>query len=201
MTQAISDITTALLSVDDDFGSKSRTIYLYDVVDGISMKQVIQEIESINASDAEVEQQLVLKYGITPSRKPILLDINTYGGVVYDGLALIACIEQSKTPIITRVNGYAFSMGLTIFLAGHERHMSRHGNLMYHQISSAVWGSLKEQEESLQISAGLQKQLEDYVIERTKWKRKDLKKIYNSKYDFYINAEQALADGFATKII
>ena len=39
-----------------------------------------------------------------------------------------------------------------------------------------------------------QKQLEDYVIERTKWKRKDLKKIYNSKYDFYINAEQALAD-------
>lgn len=201
MTQAISDITTALLSIDDDFGSKSRTIYLYDVVDGISMKQVIQEIESINASDAEVEQQLVLKYGITPSRKPILLDINTYGGVVYDGLALIACIEQSKTPIITRVNGYAFSMGLTIFLAGHERHMSRHGNLMYHQISSAVWGSLKEQEESLQISAGLQKQLEDYVIERTKWKRKDLKKIYNSKYDFYINAEQALADGFATKII
>ena len=201
MTQAISDITTALLSVDDDFGSKSRTIYLYDVVDGISMKQVIQEIESINASDAEVEQQLVLKYGITPSRKPILLDINTYGGVVYDGLALIACVEQSKTPIITRVNGYAFSMGLTIFLAGHERHMSRHGNLMYHQISSAVWGSLKEQEESLQISAGLQKQLEDYVIERTKWKRKDLKKIYNSKYDFYINAEQALADGFATKII
>ncbi len=201
MTQAISDITTALLSVDDDFGSKSRTIYLYDVVDGISMKQVIQEIESINASDAEVEQQLVLKYGITPSRKPILLDINTYGGVVYDGLALIACIEQSKTPIITRVNGYAFSMGLTIFLAGHERHMSRHGNLMYHQISSAVWGSLKEQEESLQISAGLQKQLEDYVIERTKWKRKDLKKIYNSKYDFYINSEQALADGFATKII
>ena len=201
MTQAISDITTALLSVDDDFGSKSRTIYLYDVVDGISMKQVIQEIESINASDAEVEQQLVLKYGITPSRKPILLDINTYGGVVYDGLALIACIEQSKAPIITRVNGYAFSMGLTIFLAGHERHMSRHGNLMYHQISSAVWGSLKEQEESLQISAGLQKQLEDYVIERTKWKRKDLKKIYNSKYDFYINAEQALADGFATKII
>ena len=201
MTQAISDITTALLSVDDDFGSKSRTIYLYDVVDGISIKQVIQEIESINASDAEVEQQLVLKYGITPSRKPILLDINTYGGVVYDGLALIACIEQSKTPIITRVNGYAFSMGLTIFLAGHERHMSRHGNLMYHQISSAVWGSLKEQEESLQISAGLQKQLEDYVIERTKWKRKDLKKIYNSKYDFYINAEQALADGFATKII
>jgi ATP-dependent Clp protease protease subunit len=197
MTQAISDITTALLSVDDDFGSKSRTIYLYDVVDGISMKQVIQDIESINASDAEVEQQLVLKYGITPSRKPILLDINTYGGVVYDGLALIACIEQSKTPIITRVNGYAFSMGLTIFLAGHERHMSRHGNL----ISSAVWGSLKEQEESLQISAGLQKQLEDYVIERTKWKRKDLKKIYNSKYDFYINAEQALADGFATKII
>ena len=27
------------------------------------------------------------------------------------------------------------------------------------------------------------------------------KKIYNSKYDFYINSEQALADGFATKII
>lgn len=198
MTQAISDISSLLLGDSD---TKSRTIYLYDVVDSISMKQVIQEIENINVADAETEQLIQAQFGVTPNRKPILLDINSYGGVVYDGLALIATIEQSKTPIITRVNGYAFSMGLTIFLAGHERHISRHGHLMYHQISSAVWGSLKEQEENLQISSNLQKHLEDYVIERTKWKRKDLKKIYNTKYDYYISAEEALADGFATKII
>ena len=64
MTQAISDITTALFSSTDDLSSKSRTIYLYDVVDGISMKQVIQEIESINASDADLEHEFSVMLNI-----------------------------------------------------------------------------------------------------------------------------------------
>ena len=200
MTQALSDIS-AILS-GDDIGIKSRTIYLYDIVDSVSMRQIIQEIESINLQDTEEERQFTLKYsGTTPARKPIILDINSYGGVVYDGLALIAAIEQSKTPVITRVNGYAFSMGLTIFLAGHERHMSRHASLMYHQISSAVWGKLKDQEEDIEVSKDIQKQLEDYVIERTNWKRKDLRKIYAAKREYYIRAQEALESGFATKII
>lgn len=200
MTQALSDIS-AILS-GDDIGIKSRTIYLYDIVDSVSMRQVIQEIEAINQQDTEEERQFTLKYsGTAPARKPIILDINSYGGVVYDGLALIAAIEQSKTPVITRVNGYAFSMGLTIFLAGHERHMSRHASLMYHQISSAVWGKLKDQEEDIEVSKDIQKQLEDYVIERTNWKRKDLRKIYAAKLDYYIRAQEALESGFATKII
>lgn len=200
MSQVLSDFSS-ILNIDE-FSTKSRTIYLYDIVDGVSVKQAILEIENINQQDYEDERQFVFKYNTTPpARQPITLDINTDGGSVYDGLALIACIEQSKTPVITRVNGYAFSMGLTIFLAGHERHMSRHASLMYHQLSSGAIGSLKEQVESVQVSAEVQRQLEDYVVERTKWKRKDLKKIYNSKYDYYMNAQKALDDGFATKII
>ena len=51
MTQALSDIS-AILS-GDDIGIKSRTIYLYDIVDSVSMRQVIQEIEAINQQDTK----------------------------------------------------------------------------------------------------------------------------------------------------
>ena len=60
---------------------------------------------------------------------------------------------------------------------------------------------LKDQEEDLEISKELQKHLEDYMLERSNLKRKDLKKIYQLKRDFYISAKQAIEFGIADEII
>ncbi len=184
-----------------DLEEESRIIHLHDIIDDASVQNVIQQIQNINFQDDAIERQFLFKYNVKPERKPITLEINSYGGIVYDGLALISTIENSTTPVITKVSGYAMSMGFMIFLAGTERHISRHASLMYHQISSVVSGKLRDQEERILISQDLQLRLEDYVIERTKLKRKDLKKIYNIKQDYYINADQALELGIATKII
>lgn len=196
----------SIISSLDDLGlgssSKGRIISLHDVVDGVSVSQIINEIHSINEDDKKTERELAYLYDIHEyKRQPITLDINTPGGIVYDGLALISVIEQSETPIITRVNGYAFSMGLMIFLAGHERHISRHGSLMYHQILTECFGRLRDIEEQTEISKELQTRLENYVIERTKLDREGLRKIYRQKRDVYYYAEDAVALGFATKII
>ena len=182
---------------------ESRIIYLHDIVDDTSVLAAIEKIHQLNASDEQQEIEFQLKYGAgtQSTRKPIILDIASWGGIVYSGLNLISCIEQSITPIVTRVNGYAFSMGLMIFLAGHKRQISRHATLMYHQISGGIIGKLKDQEEDLEISKDLQKHLEDYMLERSNLKRKDLKKIYQLKRDFYISAKQAIELGIADEII
>lgn len=183
--------------------AESRIIYLHDIVDDTSVLSAIEKINQINESDIQQEIEFQLKYGLNTqsSRKPIILDIASWGGIVYSGLNLISCIEQSVTPIVTRVNGYAFSMGLMIFLSGHKRQISRHATLMYHQISGGIVGKLKDQEEDLEISKELQKHLEDYMLERSNLKRKDLKKIYQLKRDFYISAKQAIELGIADEII
>lgn len=189
-----------------DLGSistKSRIISLYDQVDAVSVSQVISEIQQINEEDDQAEAHFRAEYptlGEMP-RRPITLDLNSVGGSVYDGLALVAVIEQSKTPVITRVNGYAFSMGFILFLAGKERHMSRHANLMYHQISSIFYGKLRDVEDDVEVTKELQKQLEDYVLERTTYTRDELKKIYRLKRDVYIRPTEALEKSVATKIV
>ena len=179
-----------------------RLLFLHDVVDAVSTNALMTEIQTINAEDEQLEKELAYKYNIKNyERSPIILDINTNGGLVHDGLALIATMEQSKTPIITKVNGYAFSMGVLIFLAGKERYMSRHASLMYHQILTEVFGRLRDIEEDMAVNKDLQKRLEKYVLERTKMNLDDLRKIYRQKRDVYIYSDEALKLGFATKII
>ena len=197
---------SSILSSLDDFdlggNSRSRILSLHDIVDAVSVSQIVNEINKINEEDHQTERELAYQYDITNyKRKPIYLDISTPGGSVYDGLVLVSVIEQSKTPIITRIQGYAFSFGLTLLLAGHERHVSRHASLMYHQILTEISGPLKGIEESLAISKEMQERLENYVIEKTKFTKERLNKIYRQKKDVYIYAEEALELGIATKII
>lgn len=197
-------MSTILSSLGDlGFGdSNSRIIALHDQVDAVSVSSIVSRIHSINEEDEQTEKELAIKYDIyNHPRKPIYLDISTAGGVIYDGLVLVSVIEQSKTPIITRIQGYSFSMGLTIFLAGHERHISRHADIMYHQLSSVTQGCLQDIEDDVKISKGLQKRLEDYVIERTNLTQERLQKIYRQKKDMYFSAKEALEAGIATKII
>ena len=67
----------------------SRIITLGDI-DPITVNEVIQDIYEINAEDAK--KQIV---------EPIKLIINSFGGEVYSGLALIDVIDSSQTPIHT----------------------------------------------------------------------------------------------------
>lgn len=184
-----------------DLKLRSRVIILYNEIDDVSVVDTIRDIITINEEDEEEERKFISSHNSVPIRKPIILEIQSGGGAVRDGFALIAAIEQSKTKVITRVNGYAFSMALTVFLAGHERHMSRHASLMYHQLSTGGYGTLKRSSDRIEVSKEIQDQIDNYILERTNWKRSLLTKIYKLQTDHYISPEEALQSGFATKII
>ncbi len=190
-----------VLNGQTDLKLRSRVIILYDEIDDVSVVDTIRDIITINEDDDEEERKFISSHNSVPTRKPIILEIQSGGGAVRDGFALIAAIEQSKTKVITRVNGYAFSMALTVFLAGHERHMSRHASLMYHQLSTGGYGTLKNSSDRIEISKELQEQIDNYILERTNWKRPKLSKIYKLQTDYYISSDEALESGFATKIV
>lgn len=191
-----------ILESSESYG-QSRIISFFGDVEAESIQQVIIAIQTINEEDRLDRQQFQSKYpkSIPPTPEPIILDIQTEGGSVREGLSLISVIEQSEAPVHTRVNGYAFSMGFLIFLAGEERLISRHAEVMYHQISSGSIGFIQEQEESMVISKRLQKHLEDYVVSRCGLTHKDLQQIGRTKQDKYYSAEESLNLGIATKIV
>ena len=194
----IQDILEASDSTD-----ASRIISFFGEVDPESIQQVIIAIQTINEEDRIARKQFLQKYPkqTPPAFEPIILDIQSCGGYVRDGLSLVSVIEQSEAPVHTRVNGYAYSMGFIIFLAGQERLISRHAEVMYHQISTQTQGTLLEIEEDMEISKRLQKHLEDYVVERCKVTKKDLQQIYRTNQDKYFSATESLELGIATKIV
>lgn len=186
-----------------DSADASRIISFFGEVDPESIQQVIIAIQTINEEDRIARKQFLQKYPkqTSPAFEPIILDIQSCGGYVRDGLSLVSVIEQSEAPVHTRVNGYAYSMGFIIFLAGQERLISRHAEVMYHQISTQTQGTLVEIEEDMAISKRLQGHLEDYVMERCKLSKKDLHQIYRTNQDKYFSAKESLELGIATKIV
>ena len=99
----------------------SRIITL-GYIDSIDTNLIIQDIYEINEEDAK--KQTV---------EPIKLIINSSGGEIYSGLALIDVIDNSQTPIHTICHGSAMSMALMVYASGHRRIASKYATFMYHE--------------------------------------------------------------------
>lgn len=191
------------LFFNTDTHQGSRTISLFGIIDTPAVQEAIIAIQEINGEDDLNLQAFKANYPLaTPEpRKPIIVDIQSPGGNISDGFSLIATIEQSKAPVHTRVNGYAYSMAMVIFLAGEQRYISRFADLMYHQLSAGSEGTLKDLSEDLVVSRKVQKKVEEYVIERTNLTLRDLQNIYKKKQDRYYSPTESLSLNLATKII
>ena len=114
---------------------------------------------------------------------------------------LIDIMLNSKTPIYTYCTGYAMSAGFKIFLAGHRRFMSKHAVLMYHQVSDLFGGKYKDIKEKMEDLTLAQKEIEEYVKNRSKVSQKKLNHIKKTKKDWYIRLDEALEYGFATDVL
>jgi ATP-dependent protease ClpP protease subunit len=72
---------------------------------------------------------------------------------------------------------------------------------MYHQISTGEWGTAKNLEEDLIETKRLQKIIESIILSKTKISKKQLSDNYNSKNDWYMNAEEALKSNIIDQIL
>ncbi|KVP40064.1 ATP-dependent Clp protease proteolytic subunit [Burkholderia ubonensis] len=81
----------------------------------------------------------------------VKLYLNTPGGALISGLALIQAMRDSKATITTILNPQAFSMGALLFLCGDVRVAPPNSLLMFHHYSGGLSG--KGNEQVLELSA------------------------------------------------
>lgn len=76
----------------------------------------------------------------------LTLIINSYGGTIPDGFALVDVMRGSRIPIHTVGLGVVASCGLLIFIAGEEGHRTLTPNtaILSHQFSWGAWGKEHE---------------------------------------------------------
>lgn len=166
----------------------SRTLILSGEVDESTVSEIMQDICDINEIDDDNEDNIV-EY----ERAPIKLIVNSMGGSVYDGFALIGVIEKSKTPVHTYCYGSAMSMALLILVSGHQRFGHKLSTFMYHEcLDQLPYEKLSTLNENLQETKRIMKVYDDYLISKTSLKRKQLDDSKKVKFDWYMSPEEAL---------
>jgi ATP-dependent Clp protease protease subunit len=175
----------------------SRTIILSGDIESEMVHDIIEKILYINEYD-EDNEETIKDY----VRKPIKLIINSFGGSVYDGFAIIGVIENSKTPIHTYCYGSAMSMSLLIFVSGHFRYAHRLCTIMYHEcLDQPNYDKLATLRENIDETRRIMEVYDEHLLSKTMLKRTQLEKSKQKKFDWYMNADMALKLGIADEII
>jgi ATP-dependent Clp protease, protease subunit len=172
---------------------RDRRIFLSDEVDRESIFKACYLLDRL--------EELDKSSGV---KKPIEVIIDSYGGYIYHGLALISKILSLRDKgykIITTVNSVAMSMGFMILLCGSERRGLKHSRIMCHQPSSSTWGTLQDMEESVEETLQLWNRLKELIVKYTNITDEQLEDIKSRKYDWFLWSEEAIELGVIDYII
>ncbi|MGL5330694.1 MAG: ClpP family protease [Peptostreptococcaceae bacterium] len=145
---------------------KDRKIILNEIIDESTFERTTMQIMKFNKEDKGLPVE---------ARKPIIIYINSNGGEIDNGLALIDVIKQSKTPVYGVVVSYAYSMGGIILVACHKRIAFKHSTVLVHDGSGGAYGSTGKVKDQIKFLEKLDAAVKDIVVGHTK--------ITSEKYD------------------
>ncbi|WP_144509953.1 ClpP family protease [Bacillus sp. FJAT-22090] len=193
LLEAMDEKSPLLDKVQKDLFNE-RVIYLNEDISGYTIDNIVPLIKHINVQDN--------KKNIKPEeRKPIELHITSAGGSAYDGFSVLSEIENSITPVHTYCTGYAMSMGLPLFLAGHKRFMGKYATLLYHELRGGANGTRQEVKRLDKEYDRLQKVYDDYIINHSSVTQEVLDDHQEKVSDWYIDAKIAKKYGMYDVLI
>lgn len=159
---------------------------------------VLGEVEPAMAMDI---CQHVLRLEREDPVSPITLYVSSPGGSVSAGLAIYDALRIVSCPVRTVCTELSASMGSIIFMAGDEREMLPHAELMIHDplIPQGAGGSALAVQETSRRLMARRKTLNGILAERSGLTLKRIQTL--TAKDTYLDAGRALELGFATRII
>ena len=132
-------------------------------------------------------------------KKAITIKINSPGGSVYEALAMVDRIKDSKCQIITKCYGHAMSAASLILAAGDKRLMGSRAWVMHHEFTYNTGGSHTENKETIfQVDKELSAWAES-LAEFTN-QPKDFWLAAAHKHDFYLDALECLELGLVDEL-
>lgn len=163
-----------------------------------------REIQCVGEINRETVNAMILQLRYLQAQDDageITIFVNSPGGNVSDGLALLDTMAALRCPIRTVCMGMAASMGALIFASGNKRDIVPHARVMIHDplISGGIGGSalkldaiakdlMRTREITAQILADCTGHTIEEIYERT-------------AQDTYFTAQEALEFGLADRII
>ena len=138
-------------------------------------------------------------------RLPIHLIINSYGGSVIWGNAIIGTIEHLKSlgyTIIGLVPAFAYSMAFDILVCCTKRYGYRMSDYMIHQTQTGHHtDDLVELERDIEYTKKQWEKSVEYYVAYTKLTREQIEDMYDRRKNWFMTCDEALALEVIHKII
>lgn len=152
--------------------------------------------ESVTAQS--IVQQLA---ALDPAVTQINVRINSYGGSVSDGMAIYNVLKRTAAKKIGTVDGVAMSSASLVAMACDELSMPESSILMIH----APWGLAQGNASDMRIMADVLDTYAEAMVgaytAKSKQPKADMLALLKDGQDHYYTGEQAVAAGFADKVI
>ncbi|MBR2587228.1 ATP-dependent Clp protease proteolytic subunit [Candidatus Saccharibacteria bacterium] len=179
----------------------SRGERAYDIYSRLLNDRIIFLGEDVNSHTANLVVAQLLFLAHEDPKKPIKLYINSPGGSVYDGLAIIDTMNYVEPVVETIGIGLQASMGAMLLSSGAKghRYCLENSRIMIHQPSSGTEGKITDQEIMLKEGVFLKKRLAEIFAKNTGKKLDQVEKDMDR--DHWMSADEALAYGIIDKII
>ena len=163
-------------------------------------KRIIILDKEINASVAS-EIIVQLEYLDAREKADITMYINSPGGVVSAGLAIIDAMNRCRSDIVTVCTGCAASMASVICACGTKgkRRITKLAEIMIHQPLGGISGQASDIERAANHIAETKRLLMELLAEKT---GQTVERITaDCDRDSYMNAEQSVEYGLSDEII
>lgn len=179
----------------------SRGERAYDIYSRLLNDRIVFLGEQVDSHTANLVVAQLLYLANEDPKRDIKLYINSPGGSVYDGLAIIDTMNYIKPDVQTIGIGLQASMGAMLLSCGAKgkRFVLPNARIMIHQPSSGTEGKITDQEIALKEGIYLKKKLAEIFAENT---GKDVKQVEKDMdRDNWMSAEEALDYGIIDSII
>ena len=180
---------------------RARGERAYDIYSRLLNDRIVFLGEQVDAHTANLIVAQLLYLANEDPKRDIKLYINSPGGSVYDGLAIIDTMNYIAPDVQTIGIGLQASMGAMLLACGAKgkRFVLPNARIMIHQPSSGTEGKITDQEIALKEGIYLKKRLVEIFARQTGKSAEQVEKDMDR--DNWMSAEEALKYGIVDEII
>jgi ATP-dependent Clp protease protease subunit len=192
------DISSVVPMVVETSGRGERA---YDIYSLLLKNRIIFLGSGINDQVANLVVAQLLYLSREDPESGIQMYINSPGGQVYSGMAILDTMRMIPNKISTVAVGVAASFGTVLLAAGEkgQRYALPHATIHMHQPLGGAQGQASDIEIQAKEILRIKEELNEVLADAT---GQDIETIISdTERDFYMNAQQAVEYGLVDKVL
>jgi ATP-dependent Clp endopeptidase proteolytic subunit ClpP len=173
------------------YTNRFNHIYLYGLINNESVLDISARINHFNKTEQN--------NGVYIKPKAIVLHINSPGGHLISGIALMNIIHNSRVPIIVYAEGMVASAATFVLVVAKYRLCAPESIILIHQLSASIGGKHEEIKFQAKISNEFMKILKKLYIKYTKISKNKISELL--RHDIFFTANECLKYGIIDKVL